>query len=414
MFRYSAFSIIFLLISCSQSNIAPSSGQQSKKFTKPVVPIHWRGTIDSENYYSDSETALSGDETFMLNLKNSLDSEEIIPVYSQNLSLMAYHISSITKNLVSPYYIYNLSQHYGITVPWVFQTWLESKDDFSPASVNETLKYLIEKRKITHFGIARFKDKNKSRILILSQKRNILFPVIPRIMEGKIPSKIEGVLNKNYDNLEVTVKFSNNTFKTWQIALSANNYFKLSFKLCNKSEDKMYVFQFLASSHTGASVVADFPIYCKRLYKPERPVVMLMGSTAEISESEFASEVILRINQYRKSLGLSIFSTDKSLNTVSQSHSQEMCALDSILHVSPTTGKPEDRLKKSEIEVHSVAENVASGNTPDEIVKGWISSETHRQNLISPFSAAGIGVCRKSYSDGTYSFFTTLMLIQKK
>lgn len=414
MFRYSAFPIIFLLISCSQSNSIPTSSQQPKKVTKTIIPIHWRGTIDSENYYSDSETALSGDESFMLSLKNSMDSEDTIPVYSQNLSLMAYHISSLTKNLVSPYYIYNLSQHYGITVPWVFQTWLESKDEFSPASITETLKYLVEKRRITHFGIARFKDRNKSMVLILSQKRNILFPVIPRIMEGKIPSKIEGVLNNSYDNLEVTVKFSNNTFKTWQVALSTNNYFKLSFKLCNRSEDKMYIFQFLASSTTGASVVADFPVYCKRSYKPEKPAVMLMGSTAEISESEFANEVIIRINQYRKSLGLSIFSTDKKLNNISQSHSKEMCSIDNILHVSPTSGKPEDRLQKSDIEVHSVAENVASGNTPDEIVKGWISSESHRQNLISPFTSAGIGVCRKSYSDGTYSFFTTLMLVQKK
>lgn len=413
MVRFFSILIFLSFISCSGNNTVSTQNQNSKNIKK-IVPILWRATTDTENYYSDSETSLSGDETFVFNLKNLLDTEDSVPVYSQNLSLMAYYISSITKNIVSPYYIYSLSQHFGITVPWVYQSWLELDDEFAVGSIAETLKYLVERRSVTHFGIARFKYKNKNRLLILSQKRNIIFPVIPRIMEGKIPSKIEGILNKNYNNLEITVKFANNTYRTWQINLSPNNYFKLAFKICSRPEDKGYVFQFLASSNSGASVVADFPVYCNSSYKPQKPSLILMGSSSEISEDEFGRDVILKINEYRRSLGLSTFSTEKTLNAISTNHSKEMCSLDSILHISPTTGKPEDRLKKSNIDVVSVAENVASGNTPDEVVKGWISSETHRQNLISSFSYGGIGVCRKSYSDGTYSFFTTLMLVRKK
>ena len=141
----------------------------------------------------------------------------------------------------------------------------------------------------------------------------------------------------------------------------------------------------------------------------------------DISRAEIEVLVHEYVNEERVSHGLSPLSFDDDLATIARYHSNRMVTEDFVAHVAPDGQTPQDRYERFDyrcrvdtgegsyllgaenIAVTYYDERVATANdveryeNEDElaraVVDGWMNSEGHRENLLTPeWENEGIGV----------------------
>src|SRR2546425_3085300 len=99
------------------------------------------------------------------------------------------------------------------------------------------------------------------------------------------------------------------------------------------------------------------------------------------------------VNQERTSRGLAAVQLDPRLVPVARAHATEMFRLKYFGHVSPVTGTPFDRLAKAGITYQRAGENLAYAPSVALAHRALMSSEGHRENILTPgFTKLGIGV----------------------
>lgn len=115
------------------------------------------------------------------------------------------------------------------------------------------------------------------------------------------------------------------------------------------------------------------------------------GQTAGLSAVE--QKVLDLTNAERSKAGLKPLAADAKLMDAAREKSADMRKNHYFSHTSPVLGSPFDRMKALGISYRSAAENIAMGQTsPEEVVKAWMESPGHRQNILTPgFTHIGIG-----------------------
>jgi uncharacterized protein YkwD len=107
------------------------------------------------------------------------------------------------------------------------------------------------------------------------------------------------------------------------------------------------------------------------------------------------------VNRRRADAGLPALRPNGMLQGAAQAHSQEMVSLDYFAHDSPTGQTPAARVLASGYipagSGYAIGENIAFGTldlgTPREIVKAWMASPGHRENILdSSYRDTGMGV----------------------
>jgi len=110
------------------------------------------------------------------------------------------------------------------------------------------------------------------------------------------------------------------------------------------------------------------------------------------------SEIVARVNRYRRSEGLPALSNDARIAEIARAHSREMA--------SGKTGfghagfRDRTREVDQRIPYRSVAENVArhrrraTNEIPAVAVQGWVGSWGHRHNIEGKYSLTGVGAAR--------------------
>ncbi|HWO97167.1 MAG TPA: CAP domain-containing protein [Bacillus sp. (in: firmicutes)] len=128
------------------------------------------------------------------------------------------------------------------------------------------------------------------------------------------------------------------------------------------------------------------------------------------SVSEFEKKVVELVNQERQKQGLSALQLDTKLSDVAREKSKDMMNKNYFSHTSPTYGSPFDMMKQFGIDYRTAGENIAKGQqTPEEVMNGWMNSDGHRKNILSPnFTHIGVG-----YVEGGGSTYWTQMFIGK-
>lgn len=108
---------------------------------------------------------------------------------------------------------------------------------------------------------------------------------------------------------------------------------------------------------------------------------------------EFEQEVIRLVNVERQKAGLNALKTNLELSNVARIKSNDMKDKGYFSHTSPTYGSPFDMMKSFGIRYSYAGENIAMGQrTPEEVMKGWMNSEGHRNNILNPnFTEIGVG-----------------------
>ena len=98
-------------------------------------------------------------------------------------------------------------------------------------------------------------------------------------------------------------------------------------------------------------------------------------------------------NQDRAAQGLQPLRWDRSLAAAAAVHVDRMKDEKSLLHQYPSEPDLQARAAQAEAHFQAIAENIATGPTPEAIEKQWMTSVPHRQNILDPqMNAIGIAV----------------------
>lgn len=110
----------------------------------------------------------------------------------------------------------------------------------------------------------------------------------------------------------------------------------------------------------------------------------------------YKQEVLRLVNIERAKEGLGALCMDSQLSKVAQLKSQDMINNDYFAHNSPVYGTPFEMMKSHGITYKIAGENIAMGHsTPQEVVNGWMNSESHRNNIMnSRFTNLGMGIAQ--------------------
>lgn len=109
--------------------------------------------------------------------------------------------------------------------------------------------------------------------------------------------------------------------------------------------------------------------------------------------SKLANEVITRTNAERQKAGCPPVTNDKTLRSVALAHSEDMAERNYFSHTSPEGEGPGDRASAAGYDAYS-GENIALGyGTAEAVVKAWMKSSGHRENILNCTSTeVGVGV----------------------
>jgi uncharacterized protein YkwD len=105
------------------------------------------------------------------------------------------------------------------------------------------------------------------------------------------------------------------------------------------------------------------------------------------------SEVLTRVNAFRARYKLGPLRIDDDLNEAAQAHSNDMAEHDYFSHIAPDGSSAAERAERAGYHWQSILENIAAGQaSPDEVVSGWIHSDSHRAAMLErDINEAGIG-----------------------
>ena len=109
--------------------------------------------------------------------------------------------------------------------------------------------------------------------------------------------------------------------------------------------------------------------------------------------SEYVEKVIELTNIERTKYNLQPLKLSDSLCKSAQEHADDMYTNNYFSHVSQDGRTMSDRIEKYTSSYGYKGENIALGySTPEEVVKGWMSSEGHRNNILNKnYTDIGVG-----------------------
>ena len=123
---------------------------------------------------------------------------------------------------------------------------------------------------------------------------------------------------------------------------------------------------------------------------------------AQLRFIKWQCEAVKIVNDYRNRNGLSKLKISEPLAKAASLHSQDMAKNNNMDHVGSDGSGPAQRAQKQGYKYRRVVENIAAGQRNfNEVLRAWIDSEGHNQNLLDPnLLHAGFG-----YSENRESSF---------
>jgi len=129
------------------------------------------------------------------------------------------------------------------------------------------------------------------------------------------------------------------------------------------------------------------------------------GGTMEASSE--TAEVARLVNEHRARIGCRALAWDDAAARAAQAHSDDMARRNYFSHTSPEGRTMVDRLRAQGAGYRLVGENIAMGqSTAREVVRGWLASPGHRQNIENcGYTRHGVGLRSGRW---THLFYTPL------
>lgn len=122
----------------------------------------------------------------------------------------------------------------------------------------------------------------------------------------------------------------------------------------------------------------------------------------EATKPSFEAQVIALVNQERASRNLGLVTSDPTLTRAAQIRAEEI--IQSFSHTRPNQSSCFTVLNDVGFSYRSAGENIAAGySSPEAVMTGWMNSEGHRANILSPgFEKLGVGYAVSATGYGHY------------
>ncbi len=105
------------------------------------------------------------------------------------------------------------------------------------------------------------------------------------------------------------------------------------------------------------------------------------------------NELLSLINAERQKNNLPQFQIDEKLQNVARLKAEDLVQNNYFSHISPTYGTPFEMLKSNSINYKTASENIAGNSSLTDAVNSWLSSDSHKQNILSnDYNYTGIAV----------------------
>lgn len=143
-----------------------------------------------------------------------------------------------------------------------------------------------------------------------------------------------------------------------------------------------------------------------RLIYPQQKVTVPLLTGMNTIERE----VVRLVNVERQKRGLSALKINWEVSRVARYKSVDMRDKNYFSHTSPTYGSPFAMLQSFGVSFQAAGENIAAGQaSAEEVMRGWMNSAGHRQNILSPmYTQIGVGLAQ----GGSYRYYWTQMFIK--
>jgi uncharacterized protein YkwD len=151
-----------------------------------------------------------------------------------------------------------------------------------------------------------------------------------------------------------------------------------------------YKLEVMGDGPTGPVVISNLPLFVG-VAEPS----LKEKTTKGLSAAEAEARMLELLNHTRAEAGLRPVRPDSELREVALGHSTDMADHGFFGHVSPTTGTPIDRVKRSGVLVADAGENIALADTPETAHNSLMESPGHRSVMLAPrFTHVGIAVVK--------------------
>ncbi len=116
-------------------------------------------------------------------------------------------------------------------------------------------------------------------------------------------------------------------------------------------------------------------------------------SAGKVVLTEDEQKLLELVNKAREEKGLEPLAIDENLMRVARTKAKDMVDNNYFSHQSPTYGSPFDMMRQFENTFRSAGENIAGNKTVEGAFKAWMSSDTHKKNILNTgFKVTGIGI----------------------
>lgn len=129
--------------------------------------------------------------------------------------------------------------------------------------------------------------------------------------------------------------------------------------------------------------------------KADNPTQETKPEASQESYSKYVTEVVKYTNEERAKAGIPALKISDALCKSAQGHAEDMYKNKYFSHTSPDGKTMQYRISKYKTDYRTLGENIACGHeNAQEVVKGWMSSEGHRANILNKdFTEIGVGYC---------------------
>jgi len=160
----------------------------------------------------------------------------------------------------------------------------------------------------------------------------------------------------------------------------------------------VYQLEVMGDGPTGPVIVFNVPLF---VGVEETKIVVSTGSTTSPAEAE--ARMFALVNQSRQTAGVRALQLDDELREIALAHAKDMVEHDFLSHVSPTTGSPEDRIRRSGALLIESGENIAQTSSAEGAHDGLMASPGHRANMLGA-NYTHVGIACVANSENLLTF----------
>ena len=284
-----------------------------------------------------------------------------------------------------------------------------------PGALLDAMEPMLEQalgdRKWRWFGVAvRPIDSERSRLLIVLVESGIdLVPPPAATQLSEKPVPLSGTVLAPYSKPQVLLTDPLGQVMPLPIVVRGREF---SGSLRCQSVG-LYKIEVIGESKLGPQVLANFVWPCAATL-PSLPPTAVGPPVAQVMRTiaESEAELLRLLNRDRAQARLGPLTLDARLSRIARAHSEEMVRKRSVFHHSPTTGTPEDRVRRAKIKNSIIAENLAQAPTEEEAERSLMDSPGHRRNILDPsLTQVGIGVATLMTPQGSRQLYITQLFI---